>query len=117
MPRAYDLIGDITAPAEVFPRLDALAAMMGNLRERDLHDAANETAELLKESRAFAATMQARSRRLRQLWKAVEMASGPVTDTAAATLKVKAAALSHRAVRGKGKSVYLPGAGFDPETP
>lgn len=31
-PRAYDLIGDITAPAEIFPRLDALEAMVTNLR-------------------------------------------------------------------------------------
>lgn len=46
MPRAYDLIGDVNAPAEIFRRLDALASMVGNLRERGLHDAADETAEI-----------------------------------------------------------------------
>jgi ABC-type transporter Mla subunit MlaD len=101
-PRAYDLIGDITAPAEVFPRLEALASMVDVLRDRGFHDAADETAELLEESRDFAAAMQARSQRLRRLWKAVEMASGPVTDTVAATRNVTAAALDYRAVRGKG---------------
>lgn len=98
-PRAYDLIGDITAPAEIFPRLDALEAMVDSLRERGLHDAADETAELLDESRAFAATMQARSCRLRRLWKAVEVASGPVTDTAAVTRKVTVEALGYWAAK------------------
>jgi ABC-type transporter Mla subunit MlaD len=102
MPRAYDLIGDIIAPAEVFPRLDALASMVDSLRKRGLHDAADETAELLEESRAFAATMQARSCRLRRVWKAVEMASGPVADAAAATRAVTAAALDYLAVREQG---------------
>lgn len=101
-PRAYDLIGDITAPAEIFPRLDALASMVEVLRERGLHDAADETAELLEESRAFAAAMQARSQRLRRLWKTVEMASGPVTDTVAATRSVTAAAQDYRAAQGNG---------------
>lgn len=101
-PRAYDLIGDITAPAEIFPRLDALASMVDSLRERGLHDAADETAELLEESRTFAATMQARSCRLRRIWKAVEIASGPVTDPAAATRNVAVAALDYRAVREQG---------------
>lgn len=73
-PRAYDLIGDITAPAEIFPRLDALASMVDVLRERGLHDAADETAELLEESRAFAALTEVRLRRLRGIWKGVEMA-------------------------------------------
>jgi hypothetical protein len=95
-PRSYDLIGDITAPAEIFPRLDALASMVGNLRERGLHDAADETEELLTETRAFAATMQARNSRLGRLWKAVEIASGPVTDTAEATGRITAAALDYR---------------------
>ncbi|WP_427174633.1 hypothetical protein [Arthrobacter sp. 92] len=101
-PRAYDLIGDITAPAEIFPRLDALASMVGNLRERGLHDAAEETAELLDEARAFAATMQARSCRLRRAWKAVEVASGPVTDTAAASRNIAMAALEYRSIREHG---------------
>lgn len=101
-PRAYDLIGDITAPAEIFPRLDALGSMVDSLRERGHHDAADETAELLEESRAFAATMQARSCRLRRIWKAVEVASEPVTDTAAATRNITVAALDYRAVREQG---------------
>lgn len=102
MPRAYDLIGDVTAPAEIFPRLGALEAMVANLRERGLHDAADETAELLEESRAFAATMQARSCRLRRLWKAVETAAEPVRDPAAAARSVTAAALDYRAVKEQG---------------
>lgn len=101
-PRAYDLIGDITAPAEIFPRLDALASMVDSLRDRGLHDAADETAELLEEARDFAETMQARSCRLRRLWKAVEVASGPVTDPAAATRNIVVAALDYRAVREQG---------------
>lgn len=96
MPRAYDLLGDVTAPAEVFPRLDALAAMVDTLRERGLHDAADETAELLEEARAFAATMQSQTRRLRPLWKTVEMAAKPVTDPNEATVRVTAAALEYR---------------------
>lgn len=104
MPRAYDLIGDMTAPAEVFPRVEALAAMAENLRRRGLHDAAEETAELLEEARAFAATMQERSSRLRRLWKAVEVASGPVTDSAGATRSVVSAALHYRAVREQGRA-------------
>lgn len=99
MPRAYGLIGDITAPAEILPRLDALASMVDSLRERGLHDAADETAELLEESRAFAAAMQARYSRLRQLWRAVEIASGPVTDAAAATRNITVAALDYRTAR------------------
>jgi hypothetical protein len=102
MPRAYDLIGDVTAPAEIFPRLEALEAMVDNLRERGLHDAADETAELLEESRAFAETMLARSCRLRRIWKAVELASGPVTDTAAAMRNITVAALDYRAVKEQG---------------
>lgn len=96
MPRAYDLIGDVTAPAEVFPRLDAFAAMVDTLRERGLHDAADETTELLQEARAFAATMQSRTRRLRPLWKAAEMSANPVTDPNEATARVTAAALEYR---------------------
>ncbi|RKR29813.1 hypothetical protein [Arthrobacter oryzae] len=102
MPRAYDLIGGVTAPAEIFRRLDALASMVDSLRERGLHDAADETAELLEESRAFAATMQARSCRLRRIWKAVEVDSGPATDTAAATRSITVAALDYRAVKEQG---------------
>jgi hypothetical protein len=102
MPRAHDLIGDVTAPAEIFPRLDALASVVDSLRERGLHDAAGETAELLEEARAFAATMQARSCRLRRLWKAAEVASEPVTDTAAATWNITVAALDYRAIREQG---------------
>ncbi|SKB33785.1 hypothetical protein SAMN05660473_00175 [Arthrobacter sp. 49Tsu3.1M3] len=101
MPRAHDLIGDVTAPAEIFPRLDALASVVDSLRERGLHDAAGETAELLEEARAFAATMQARSCRLRRVWKAVEVASEPATDTAA-TRNITVAALDYRAVREQG---------------
>lgn len=101
-PRAYDLIGDVTAPAEIFPRLDALASLVDSLRERGLHDAADETAELLEEARAFAAAMQMRSCRLRRIWKAVEVASGPVTDTAAATRNITMAALDYRAVKEQG---------------
>ena len=101
MPRAYDLIGDMSAPAEVFPRLGALESMVKDLRERGLHDAADETEELLEESRAFAATMQARSCRLRRLWKAVEIAAEPVIDTAEATGRVAAAARDYRMNPGK----------------
>lgn len=50
MPRAYDLLGDVTAPAEIFPRLDALAAMVETLRGHGLQEAADETAELLEEA-------------------------------------------------------------------
>lgn len=96
MPRAYDLIGDVTAPAEIFPRLGALAAMVETLRGRGLQEAADETAELLEEARAFAATMQSQTRRLRPLWKAVEMAANPVTDPNEATVRVTAAALEYR---------------------
>lgn len=95
-PRAYDLVGDMTAPAEIFPRLGALEAMAGNLRERGLHDAADETEELLTEARDFAETMQMRTLRLRRLWKAVEIAAGPVTDTNEATGRITAAALDYR---------------------
>jgi ABC-type transporter Mla subunit MlaD len=99
MPRAYDLIGDVTEPSEIFPRLGALEAMVTTLRERGLHDAADDTAELLEEARTFAGTMNARSGRLRRIWKAVEMASEPVTDTTAATRDISEAALDYRAVR------------------
>lgn len=100
--RAYDLIGNVTAPAEIFPRLDALESMVDNLRVRGLHDAADETAELLEESRTFAATMQARSCRLRRIWKAVEAAAEPVQDPAAAVRTITAAALDYRAVKEQG---------------
>lgn len=96
MPRAYDLIGNVTAPAEIFPRLDALAAMIDTLRELGLHDAADETADLLDESRAFAAILEARTSRLRRIWKAVEAAAGPVTDPGEAMVRVTAAALEYR---------------------
>ncbi|MFC5099130.1 hypothetical protein [Amycolatopsis plumensis] len=75
---------------------------MTNLRERGLHDAADETAELLAEARAFEAAMQARSCRLRRLWKAVETASESVLVPAAATRNITAAALDYRAVREQG---------------
>jgi hypothetical protein len=102
MPRAYDLVGNIAAPAEVFPRLDALEKMAATLRTRGLHDAAEDTEALVEEARAFAATMCSRTSRLHRLWKAVETASGPVTDSAAATRSVTAAALDYRAVREQG---------------
>lgn len=73
--------------------------MVTNLRDRGLHDAADETAELLEEARAFEAAMQTRSCRLRRLWKAVETASEPVRDPAEATRNVNAAALDYRAVK------------------
>lgn len=102
MPRAYDLIGNVTEPAEIFPRLGALEGMVTNLRQHGLHDAADETAELLAEARAFEATMQTRSCRLRRLWKAVETASEPVRNPAAATRAITAAALDYRDVREQG---------------
>jgi len=46
--------------------------------------------------------MQARSCRLRRVWKAVEVASEPATDTAAATRNITVAALDYRAVREQG---------------
>jgi hypothetical protein len=102
MPRAYDLVGNISAPAEVFPRLDALEKMAATLRERGLHDAADDTEALVEEARAFAATMCSRTSRLHGLWKAIETASGPVQDPAAATRKITAAALAYRAVKEQG---------------
>ena len=35
MPRAYDLVGDVTTPAEVFPRLEALERMAMTLAFAD----------------------------------------------------------------------------------
>lgn len=98
-PRAYDLIGDIVSPAEVFPRLEALEKMAETLRDRGLIDAANDTLNLLEEARAFDSAMQARSGRLRGLWKAIEVAHTPAVQSKRG---IAEAAVAYRAVLEQG---------------
>ena len=95
-PRAYDLIGNVTAPAEIFPRLAALGKMADELRSRGLDDAAAETEDLRDAALDFQALMQARAGRLRRLWKAVEISNEPATGTSAVSTAVTAAALAYR---------------------
>lgn len=73
-PRAYDLIGDIALPAEVFPRFEALEKMADTLDAAGNSEAATETWQFLNEAQAFAALTETRLGRLRPIWKAVEMA-------------------------------------------
>lgn len=95
-PRAYDLIGNVTAPAEIFPRMNALAKMVDDLRDSGYHDAAAETEELLDAARTFREAMQSRAGRLRRLWRAVENSREQVTDAGAARTAVVAASLAYR---------------------
>jgi hypothetical protein len=101
MPRAYDLVGSITAPAEVFPRLHALEKMAASLRSRGMAEAADETLELLAEARTFEASMRGHASRLRRLWAALEATEGPVPPEAqaAATRGIAAASLHYRNLR------------------
>lgn len=101
-PRAYDLIGTIESPAEVFPRLEAIEQMVITLQTRGLVDAAEDTRELLEEARTFAAAMCDRTSRLHGLWKAIEMADSPYTPPSQATRDITTAAVSYRAVREQG---------------
>jgi hypothetical protein len=71
-PRAYDLVGDIALPAEVFPRLAALEKMADTLDAAGNFEAAAETRDFLNESRAFATLADVRLRDLRAIWKAME---------------------------------------------
>lgn len=73
-PRAYDLVGDIALPAEVFPRLEALEKMADALGAAGNAEAARETRDFVDESRAYAGLVQVRLDRLRPIWKAMEMA-------------------------------------------
>ncbi|HEX9227493.1 MAG TPA: hypothetical protein VF885_12695 [Arthrobacter sp.] len=98
-PRAYDLIGDVTSPAEIFPRLEALEKMVESLRARGLIDAATDTLHLLEEAKAFDSAMRARSGRLRGLWKAIEVAHTP---SAQSKRGVAEAAVAYRAVLEQG---------------
>lgn len=101
-PRAYDLIGAVVTPAELFPRLEALESMVESLRTRGLTDAASETLQLLEEARAFAKLAEARTCRLHGLWKAIETGASPHTPAAEATLNIATAAVAYRAVREQG---------------
>jgi hypothetical protein len=104
MPRAYDLVGTITMPVEVFPRIAALEKMATSLRARGLDEAADDTLELLSEARAFQASMHARASRLRRLWSAVEVADQPQTPATQqqATRALVAASLHYRSIREQG---------------
>lgn len=77
MPRPYDLVGDVTAPAEIFPRLAALQAMADTPAAAGHVRAANETLEYLAEARDFVVLTERRLARLRGVWTAVEMTDGP----------------------------------------
>lgn len=77
MPRAYDLIGTVMFPAEVFPRLDALEAMAKTLEDAGHTDAAAETRQYLTEAQAFAELTTMRLNRLRGVWLAVEAVASP----------------------------------------
>lgn len=98
-PRAYDLVGNIESPAEIFPRLEALESMAESLRTRGLTEAATETLQLAEEARAFAKLAEARSCRLRGLWKAVEMADSPYTPATEATVNITREADAYRDAR------------------
>ena len=91
MPRAYDLVGDVTAPAEVFPRLAALETMAQTLEDAGHHRAAAETLEFLAEARDFAALTEMRLARLRGVWNAVEMTDGPGVDAGERTARIATA--------------------------
>lgn len=96
MPRAYDLVGDVTMPAEVFPRLEALERMAMTLAFAGHSDASAETAEFLDEARKFAALTQQRLTRLRGVWKAVEMSDRPDAPVAERAERVAAAVGEYR---------------------
>lgn len=77
MPRAYDLLGTVMLPAEVFPRLAALEAMAQPLEAAGHADAAAETRAFLAEAQAFADLTKKRLDRLRGVWMAVEAVASP----------------------------------------
>lgn len=101
-PRAYDLVGTVESPAELFPRLEALELMAESLSERGLTEAAAETRLLAEETREFAKLADARSCRLRGLWNAIETAASPYTPTAEATTNITREAVAYRAVLEQG---------------
>lgn len=96
MPRAYDLVGDVTMPAEVFPRLDALERMAMTLAFAGHQDAAQETADFLAKAREFAALTEQNLGRLRGIWKAVEMSDRPDVPVAERAERVAAAVDEYR---------------------
>lgn len=98
MPRAYDLVGDVTMPAEVFPRLEALERMAMTLAFAGHGDAAAETAQFLEEARRFEALTEQRLARLRGVWKAVEMSDRPDVPVAERAARVAAAEEEYRSL-------------------
>ena len=99
-PRAYDLVGDVTAPAEIFPRLDALKAMADTLAAAGHADAAEETRAFLKESNAYAALAQLRIDRLRLVWKSVEMTDSSSTSENSGNEAISKVVVAYRELPG-----------------
>src|SRR4051812_644416 len=96
MPRAYDLVGDVTMPAEVFPRLEALERMATDLAFAGHQDAAQETLDYLAKAREFEAATEHSLARLRKIWKAVEMSDRPDVAVAERAERVAAAVEEYR---------------------